>query len=237
MDIRLPGQEVLQLVAAHRAVRRRQHGQILQHGGVEYALPGGDVAHGQHRQQRIVVQREPVRSPYLQPVGQGQLHRAAGQPVRQLLAAADAQLQLRVGHLPVQPGQGLRQPVDGHAGVGADAQVLVHPAAHQLQLPLQLVAAVHRRLDGGEQGLALLRQAHTVPAPLQQGEAHLLLQTVHHVGDAGLGVVQLLGGLAEAAKAHGGQKRVPFLQIHGGPPAPARPGGALPSDSTVLYIV
>lgn len=68
--------------------------------------------------------------------------------------------------------------------------------------------------DGRGYPLPLRRQADAAPASLQQGEADLLFETVHHVGEARLGVAQDLRRPGEAPQVHRHHQGFQFLALH-----------------------
>lgn len=88
--------------------------------------------------------------------------------------------------------------------MGVDEQDLV------LQRLRPRQALLHQREDT----LARGGQAHTAAAAHQHGEAHILFQTVHHVGQAGLGIAQLLRRAGEAAQPHRRRQGRQLFRVH-----------------------
>ena len=95
--------------------------------------------------------------------------------------------------------QHIRHPQHRHAGKAADAQPPLDLVIDvERRLP-QLGLLVYHLLDIGRQLLAIVGQQHAPLDPGKQLHPQFLLQTGHHLADAGLGIVQRLGCFGEAA--------------------------------------
>ena len=77
-------------------------------------------------------------------------------------------------------------------------------------------------LNGWIDLLALRCQPDAAVVAQEEGKANLLLQGVHHMGQARLAVAQLLGGLCKAAQLHRHSQRFQFPQIHTAAPPLSR---------------
>ena len=111
-------------------------------------------------------------------------------------------------------GDQLRHPPRVGAVVRADRH---RPGVQPLQRRRRLAAAV--RLEdhlpyGGQERLTRLGRGHAVTAPVQQGEADLLLQGRDRSADAGGGVAEPLGRPGQGPLVQGAEQRRTFLRIH-----------------------
>ena len=172
------------------------------------------VVRGKDSQKGVVPEGGPVVAPLVLAAGEAQVYGALLEPAVDLLHAAHADVD---GHVRIGPAELLDdggQPVHTDAGVGGYPDAL--PAAPGLlgDLPLKMVRRLDQLPDGGQQALSGGGEAHAGAVPDQEGKAGLPLQGVHHVGEAGLGDVQLPGGPGEAARLHRRQQGGPFFGIH-----------------------
>ena len=111
-----------------------------------------------------------------------------------------ADVHVHVGALLAEALDDARQPVHGDAGVGADADDLRARGGDLLDHAVQPGVGLQKFAHGGRDALALLREAHAAASALEQREADLLFQRVHHVCQARLRVAEDLCRLGKAAE-------------------------------------
>lgn len=68
-----------------------------------------------------------------------------------------------------------------------------------IDLAVQGIVDLQQPVDLGHEGLARLAEADAAVAAVQQTQADLVFQAVHHVGQSRLGIAQRLCGAGEAA--------------------------------------
>ena len=110
--------------------------------------------------------------------------------------------------LPAELLDDLRQPVPGDGLIGRHADAVLLVGVDEGDLPLQRRGGGQTVPHQRQQPLTGGRQLDAAAPPHQHREADVLFQTVHHVGQAGLGVAQHLRGAGKAAQLHRGQKRL-----------------------------
>ena len=109
----------------------------------------------------------------------------------------------------------LRQPVHGDAGVGGDADGVLLMGVYQGDFPLQRLIGGKALLYHGQDPLSGRGQTDAAPVTHQHGKADLPFQTVHHMGQAGLGIAQLLRRPGKAALFCGRGQCFQFFTVHG----------------------
>ena len=206
------------------AVQGPENVQVEAHGGHQKlvaaeiphveSLPAAQVIfRRQDGQQRVLRQREPVHGHPVLEAGKAHVRLVLPDPAVHLLHAAhlDIHRQLRVD--PAELLDHLRQPVHGDAGIGGHPDGVLLVGIDQGNLPVQGLGSGQHLANQGIDALPRRSQPHTGPAPQQHRKADVPLQTVHHVGHAGLGIAQglrrpgqaLVGVEADGAVAHGGE--------------------------------
>ena len=199
------------------------------HGGHEELLPveklhGEGVAavgivRRQDGQQLVVPQGRPFQRAVLLSAGEAHIHPVLQHPAVHLVHAAHLDVHGHVRVLPAELLDHLRQPVAGDGLIGRHPDAVLLVGVDEGDLPLQGGAAGEAVLHQRENALPRRGQLYAGAASHQNGEADVLFQAVHHVGQAGLGVAQLLRGPGEAAQLHRGHQRLQFLRVHRHPPA------------------
>ena len=169
---------------------------------------------GQNGQQPVLHQGDALTVHGAGHVDKADVNAALHEPLLHIVIVPVEQLELHPGVVLLELLQHRRQPVYGHGGEAADA----HRAAFQ---PTdgggslgQLLRAVEEVSHRGDQPLSLAGEPHPGPAPLQQGEAQLLLQTVNAVADGGLGAAQGLGRPGQTAGLHHRDQSLIFANVH-----------------------
>ena len=108
----------------------------------------------------------------------------------------------------------LREPPLGDARKRPDHDRFALRAGQLLALVAQLQKRLIRRLKIGEQVLGALGHRDAAVAAPEQAAAHLLLEVLHHLRQARLGIVQLLRRPAQAAQLNDCQKCPDFFVVH-----------------------
>ena len=178
-------------------------------------LPAAQVVlRRQDGQQRVLRQGEPVHGHPVLEAGKAHVRLVLPDPAVHLLHAAhlDIHRQLRVD--PAELLDHLRQPVHGDAGIGGHPDGVLLVGIDQGDLPVQGLGSGQHLANQGIDALPRRGQPHTGPAPQQHRKADVPLQTVHHVGHAGLGIAQGLRRPGEAAVLHSRRQGLQFLRIH-----------------------
>ena len=111
-----------------------------------------------------------------------------------------------VGAELVETVQDRRQPVEGDAVEGADAQGAAAPAFQVIDLLRQHFLVCSDFFDIGQEHAAFVGQLHAVLGADEQVDAPFLFQRFQLLADTGLGVAQMLGGFGDAFQLGGGDK-------------------------------
>ena len=157
---------------------------------------------------------EPLDVGSLLPAGKAHVHLALAKPAVDLLHLAHLEMDADIRIVAAELLHHLRQPVDGHAGVGGDPDALLPAAAEQSSLPLQRLRCRQALLHQREDPLPLRRQAHAGAVPDQHREAQFLFQGVHHMGQARLSIAQELRRPGKAALMHRRGQGLQLFRIH-----------------------
>ena len=133
-------------------------------------------------------------------------------PLRQkLIGAADvvghADVDINVGPLLAKASDDARQPVHSHAGECAHADDLAARGRHLRDRAVKPRVGLQKFADGGCYTLAVLRQSDAAAPALEQREADLAFEGIHHVRQAGLRVAHHLRRLGKAAEVYRHQQR------------------------------
>ena len=169
---------------------------------------------GQNGQQPVLHQGDALTVHGAGHVDKANVNAAFHEPLLHVMIVPVEQFELHPGIVLLELLQHRRQPVHCHRSEAADA----HGAA--LQPPDgggglgQLLRAVEEVPHRRDQPLPLAGEPHPGPAPLQQGEAQLLLQTFNAVADGGLGAAQALGRPGQAAILHHRHQSLIFADVH-----------------------
>ena len=209
-------------------VQHPQNVLVKAHGWHEKLLPVEEfdgerivsvgVVRRQDGQQLIVPQGRPVQRVVVLPAGKAHIHPILQHPAVHLVHAAHLYVHRHVRMLPAELLDHLRQPVPGDGLIGRHPDAVLLVGVDQGDLPLQGGAAGQALPHQRENALARRGQLHAGAAADQNGKANILFQAVHHVGQAGLGIAQLLRRPGETAQLHRHHQRLQFLCIHRRPP-------------------
>ena len=164
-----------------------------------------------------------------------QLHRGHRRVTKQLALAAERQgqteLTVAVQHpgggraegFDIEPGlyggklglelaKGLDEAVHRHHRVDDDGQFRLQAAGQARRLGPEASHLLGDSARPGQQGPAGLGQGRAVGGPVEQGRAHLRLETLHGVGHRRLGPVQAPGGGGKAAGVDDGEKHLDLVE-------------------------
>ena len=160
------------------------------------------------------------------------VERAGEQSLHDALAVALEHMELGVRVLPPEGRQDLGQDVRRRNGGRADADdllVLVVPAAQQI------VPQVHDAAGAGVQLLPPGRHLDGLGGAYDEPGAKLLLQLADMGAHRGLGEVQLLRRLGEAAILHHGAEGLQLLQFHTSLPLSSRSAASAASACASVF--
>ena len=123
----------------------------------------------------------------------------ADDPVMDLVVVAVENLHLDLRIVLLEKVYDVRQLHRRHARKAADAQPALDLVVDVEGRLAQLFLLVYHFADAGDEPLSVVGQDAHLLCPGEQLHTELLLEPRHHLADAGLCVVQRLGGLCEAA--------------------------------------
>ena len=164
-------------------------------------------------QQRVAEQGNPLAAAAQHLVGEREIHAALRRPVGNLVPA-ETQVELNLRVQQTEALDPLREPPLGDARKRPDHDRFALRAGKLLALVAQLQKRLIRRLKIGEQVLGALGHRDAAVAAPEQAAAHLLLEVLHHLRQARLGIVQLLRRPAQAAQLNDCQKCPDFFVVH-----------------------
>ena len=173
------------------------------------------VVLGEDRIHFFIVQGRPVAEAVVLPAGKNHV----GLPAFQQLVGLQRVIHHPEIHADIRADalvavKQLRHPVHGDAGVGGHPDGLLLAGADHGDLPLQGAVGRQALLHDGHDPLACRGQPHAAAVTRQDGKADLPLQAVHHVGQARLGIAQLLRRAGEAAQLHRRGQRLQLFAVH-----------------------
>ena len=165
--------------------------------------------------QPVPAQGNPLESLALASGVQAQLRLAAGHDLLNGIGTSLDDLNFHMGIILLKIPDDARQPVGRHAGVRGDADAAGVRPLDLGNILFQGLVGVQQLADDRQQHLALAVGLDAGRGPHHQRKPHFLLQRLHHMADAGLGVPQLLRRLGKAPQLYSPYKRLAFANIHG----------------------
>ena len=171
------------------------------------------VLRRQDGQQLVIPQKCPLQRGVLA-AGKAHIHPILQHPAIDLVYAAHLDVHSDIRVLPAKLLDDLRQPMTGDGLIGRHTDGVLLMGVDKGYLALQGGGGTQAVTHQGQYPLACRGQPDAAAAPQQDGEANILFQAVHHVGQSGLRIAQHLGGACEAAQLHRRQQGFQFFGIH-----------------------
>ncbi len=181
----------------------------------EHLPPTQGVVPGQNGIHSFMIQRDPIAAAVVLTAGKDHIGPAVFQKLKRLQGMVHhTQVHVHLRADPSEPVEYFRHPLHGDAGIGRDTDDLRFLLGDDLDLVFQVGIGLQKFPDGRHKLHTLFRKLNAVVIALQKRESDLPLQSIHHVGQAGLGVAHHFGSLCKAAQVRSRHEDFQFLAVH-----------------------